>query len=330
MAEKPSPPSETGIMTVSSWDGNAEEAASSASGELRQPLNESMARMAFIKVWNFMVRLISKIVKIFLPLHVTMFEIPTAVKKSCSALFMAALLLGAILSCSRRVETGFDSLELVDILVRDSLPVLQHKAARAGSADGKIILLGDVETFPRLCALMKEEDAFDNVDAKAVPDGLPDFAGETIVPLVDFTQSPFSEMLSGNDGPRALKELAVRLSLAALDSSLNCKVLVICSPLMAEYGGDDISDFYEKIGCNVPVIYSADTTVSLSKECFMTMREKNLFTHNISFPEVRYYEILPTGDGLDMKLEELPTVTTMVEEALATPDAAVSDTTLAE
>ena len=190
-------------------------------------------------------------------------------------------------SCARRVESSYDSIRLVDELVNDSLPALQKLAKEACKPSGSIFLVGDPIHCLALSEKMMNIDEFDNVDARMVQDGLPDFSGETIVSLLDFANSPYDSLSRSEEGKLRLREIAVRNALAVLDSTSNCKVLIICSPQLAEQGGDDVSDFFEKIGCEMPVIYSTDSTFSFTRECYKLMREKNLFTHNIAYPIAR-------------------------------------------
>lgn len=190
-------------------------------------------------------------------------------------------------SCSRRVESTYDSIRLVDDLLNDSLPVLQKLAKDACNPSGYIYLVGEPLNCLSLSETMMNSDEFDNVDARMVQDGLPDFSGETIVSVLDFANSPYDSLARTEDGKLMLREISVRHALAVLDSTSNCKVLILCSPYLAEKGGDDISDFFEKIGCDIPVIYSADTTFSFTQTCYKVLREKNLFTHNIAYPVAR-------------------------------------------
>ena len=204
--------------------------------------------------------------------------------------FFAALAL--LSSCVRRVEAGYSSIPLVDRLVDNSLPELQHLAERTGDPSGAIVLFGE----PLRCLAMSEElmncDEFDNVDARLVKDGLPDFSGETIVSILDFANPPYDSLsISGKDS-LALREIAVRGALAALDSTLGCKMLVLSSPALAPKGGEDVVDFFGKIGCDVPVIFSADTSCSFTKVCYKALRERNLFTHNIAYPVARLMMVL--------------------------------------
>lgn len=193
------------------------------------------------------------------------------------------------------METGYDSIDYVDRLMSESYPSLQMMAAQAGKPDGTIVLVGE----PMRCVAVSEKmmgfDEFDNVDAKPVKDGLPDFAGETLVSLMDFVNPPYDSLHLTSADSLFFRELAVKSALAALDTSVNCKVLVICSPQLAVKGTEDIIDLFGKIGCDVPVISSVDTTFSLPGACFKVMRERNLFTHDIVYPVARL--MMTVGNG---------------------------------
>ena len=195
-----------------------------------------------------------------------------------------AAIVALIVSCARRVETGYEAIPLVDRLVTDSLPSLQKMASSAGQPSGAIVLIGD----PLNCLAVSEKmmvcDEFDNVDARQLHDGLQDFAGETVISFLNFIE-PLDTM--------AVREAAIKSALAAIDSSVNCKLLVICSPGMALKGGDDISDLFGKIGCDVPVISSTDTSFQFTSECFKVMRERNMFTHDIAYPAACMMMLVP-------------------------------------
>ena len=218
-----------------------------------------------------------------LPLQVTSnFQV---VKRVCPIVIMVVILLAS--SCARRVESSYDTIRLVDEIVSDSLPALQKLAREACKPSGSIYLVGEPLHCLALSEKMMNSDEFDNVDARMVSDGLPDFSGETIVSVLDFANSPYDSLALTDDGKLALREIAVRHALAAIDSSAHCKVLILCSPQLAERGGDDISDFYEKIGCDIPVIYSLDTAFSYTQACYKILRERNQFTHNVAYPVAR-------------------------------------------
>jgi hypothetical protein len=134
-----------------------------------------------------------------------------------------------------------------------------------------------------------DADDFDNIDASRKPDGLPDFSGETIVAIMDFAHESYDSILANEGGDLMLKEIAIRSTIAALDTAAGCKSLVLCSPLLHEHALADIEDFFEKIGCTVPVISSADTSYSYTDTCFLNLRARNAFTHDIVYPALKSY-----------------------------------------
>lgn len=153
-------------------------------------------------------------------------------------------------------------------------------------------------------------DDFDNIDARKISDGLPDFAGETIVSILNFADTAYMNRPATKDGQTALRELTVNGALAALKIPSRCKILIICNPILSEYGGSDVSDLFERIGCDVPVICSSDTTFSFTEACFRKMRERDVFTHNIAYPVARLY--MAVRDSLDSKVSVLPFIDSLV------------------
>lgn len=112
------------------------------------------------------------------------------------------------------------------------------------------------------------------------------------------------------DGQTVLRELTVNGALAALKIPSRCKILIICNPILSEYGGSDVSDLFERIGCDVPVICSSDTMFSFTEACFRKMRERDVFTHNIAYPVARLY--MAVRDSLDSKVSVLPFIDSLV------------------
>ena len=212
--------------------------------------------------------------------------------------------------CSRRVENGYRTITYVNSLLADSLSRLRALAESNGKPSGAIVLVGDPSGCLRLSERMIGCDDFDNIDARKVSDGLPDFAGETIVSILNFADTAYKNPPATKDGQTALRELTVKGALAALQMPFRCKVLIICSPILSEYGGSDVCDLFDRIGCDVPVICSSDTAFTFTEACFMRMRERNAFTHNISYPSARLF--MAVRDSLDSKVSILPFVDSLV------------------
>ena len=226
------------------------------------------------------------------------------------AVILLALSVIAASSCSRRVENGYRTIAYVNSLLADSLPSLRTLAESNGKSSGAIVLVGDPSGCLRLSERMMLCDDFDNIDARKVSDGLPDFAGETIVSILNFADTAYKDLPATKAGQTSLRELTVNDALAALQLPSRCKILIICCPILSEYGGSDVCDFFERIGCDVPVIYSSDTTFSFSEACFRKMREMDAFTHNIAYPVARLF--MSVRDSMDSKVSVLPFVDSLV------------------
>lgn len=216
----------------------------------------------------------------------------------------------AAFSCARREESAYDSIKLVEDLLVDSLSYLQELSASAAGTCGAITLIGD----PLLClktgeALMTS-DGFDNGSGRSVSDGLPDFAGETVLLILDFADSIGCTSVLPADS-LAFREAVVRNAVFALDTSCRVspydpdstlpktspKVLLVCSPGLSQRGTADIRDFYSKIGCGVSILSSADSSFSFSGNCYRLLRSRNLFTHRIAYPKAKLYMTVPARSG---------------------------------
>ena len=233
------------------------------------------------------------------------------VRRFLSVIPLVLSVIAAVSGCSRRVEGGYKTIAYVSDLLTDSLPRLQSLAALSGKASGSIVLVGDPSECLRVGERMMLCDEFDNIDARRTSDGLPDFAGETIVPVLDFSGDSYVPVASNDKKSREkMRETAVRSAVAALRIPSRCKILVICSPALSADGGDDVRDLFERIGCDVPVISSPDTSFSLTAECFRKMRERNLFTHNLAYPSARLFAAV--RDSVDSQVTVMPFADSLV------------------
>ncbi len=227
-------------------------------------------------------------------------------KKALSVLTVSIFLLLSF-SCSRKIEGVYDTIPYVDAILSDSLSGLKNLAGCSGKSSGVIALIGD----PRSCLVVGEKlmtsDEFDNIDGRKVPDGLPDFAGETIVTLLDFVNPPYEGYLETEEGRGLLREITVKNALAMLDtvcltnpydrasfvSKGAPKLLLLCSPVLYGHGREDVVDLFRRIGCEVPVVCSADTSFSFSEASYRILRDMNIFTHNIAYPSADLYMTIP-------------------------------------
>ncbi|MBR4809695.1 MAG: hypothetical protein IK031_05390 [Bacteroidales bacterium] len=182
---------------------------------------------------------------------------------------LSVLLLMAAVSCTHTVTPG-----------RDTIPLVKDIASGYEAAQAKVLAdhgkpLPADEVFiagsPSYTALLADKflnsDIFDNIRGGQWSDGLKDFAGETFSCIADGTFAPY-----GKTDPMRLRELAVRYSVAALDTKCNvsiydldgnaekssAKILILSDPWLCEYGKFDIDTLFAITGVKVPVISPQD------------------------------------------------------------------------
>lgn len=153
-----------------------------------------------------------------------------------------------------------------DIITDSSSP--RHKLVSAYNpqdASKAIFVFGSRSRTQAVAGALMDCDAYDNVDGSANPDGLKDFAGETICTVANF--SNFGEMV--NDGKiEDLRELTARNVLAAMDTLCYvspydrsgmgkkplAKLIILGSACMTQYGYYDIDSLFNALNCPLPVI----------------------------------------------------------------------------
>ena len=128
-----------------------------------------------------------------------------------------------------------------------------------------IFVFGSRSRTTAVAQALIESDSYDNVDGSSNPDGLKDFAGETVCTVANF--SNFGEMV--NDGRiQDLRELTARNVLAAMDtlcfvspydrSGMGkkplAKLIILGSACMTQYGQYDIDSLFNALNCHLPVI----------------------------------------------------------------------------
>ncbi len=128
-----------------------------------------------------------------------------------------------------------------------------------------LFVVGPRERCEALSLAIMASDDFDNVDARLIPDYLPDFAGETICSIRNFDDFA---ALAEESGQERLRELTVRNVLAAVDtlcyispydrSGLGrkplAKLVVLASPYMCGYGAADVDSLLHATVCPLPII----------------------------------------------------------------------------
>lgn len=132
---------------------------------------------------------------------------------------------------------------------------------------GSITLIGQFASDSGLVERFLKVDEVDNIDGRANPDGLPDFAGEQIDVIDDCATPPYHTVYGTDD--RLLRTATVRNFMAAMDTAcslgafdseklrpkLPSKITVFPSPYLALDCAFDIDTLTRSTGCAVPVIF---------------------------------------------------------------------------
>ena len=135
---------------------------------------------------------------------------------------------------------------------------------------GSITVLDQDNVAASLVERFLKVDAVDNIDGRAVPDGLPDFAGEQIDIIAD--ESCLNIPLSESE---ELRTAAVRTFMAALDtafslgafdderlqSKLPAKLVVYTSSINAEAGAFDVDTLCRSTECTIPVVFPSRVVI---------------------------------------------------------------------
>ena len=131
-------------------------------------------------------------------------------------ILLAAVLLSAA-SCREREAPLRDTIPYVKQLAVDTTGAFSLvKAYRSAGARGSIAAV--------LAARLLVADEVDNIDAKPVPDRLPDFAGESFDIFLDEYNAPYLRLAKSS--PDSLREVAVRSAVIAVDTVLKKEVRI--------------------------------------------------------------------------------------------------------
>ena len=210
-------------------------------------------------------------------------------KKKTSTIIIVVLLLLAAAAVwyfflrSKKAETFAEPpVPYVSSIINDTSSA-EHRLITGYDAKDRanaIFVFGSRSRTQAVAQVLTECDAYDNVDGSSNPDGLKDFAGETICTVANF--SNFGEMV--NDGRfQDLRELTARNVLAAMDTLCYvspydrsgmgkkplAKLIILGSACMTQYGQYDVASLFNALNCHLPVITPmqliADEAVEINK-----------------------------------------------------------------
>ena len=139
-------------------------------------------------------------------------------KISFAAVFSGIIIL--LSSCTSPVnggrEIGSYALQLIEDSTSADYQIIS--GSRERNVYGNISIIGEPEQTLVITEYIKHRDGYDNVNGSKRSDGLPDFAGETICPIIDEFNTPYSASVDSGKYSR-ITEITVKNFIAALDSA---------------------------------------------------------------------------------------------------------------
>lgn len=190
-------------------------------------------------------------------------------------LFMAAVSLLLLGSCSRNESSGPSQIPYVRSAIRDTSSLAHKALSRPADLFGTIAVIGPAEEALLVAEDFLTTDTRDNISAREVPDSLPDFSGEVIQPVLDIANQPYSDYVTlGNEA--FLRELNVRNMAMAVDTAalrspfdttnsvrkIPAKAVVYASTYSSAFGYADADTLVKALGSDVRVFSPVHSMVS--------------------------------------------------------------------
>lgn len=198
--------------------------------------------------------------------------------------FLSAL----TISCRKAVSAGPDTIPYVKNILNDRTGYefnVLSSSSDIGSK-GTVAIVDNPMRATSLCDVILNCDFFENIDGKPTPDLLPDFAGETVVALID---SSFDAKMSLADSS-GVRELAVKSFISVLDTAVRAKAVIFSSPLMAVNAAFDVDSLKHFFGLDVPVIYPVKSASEYVKSTFGQDASTMVVTNDESMCESGRYD----------------------------------------
>ena len=189
--------------------------------------------------------------------------IPMPLRRAARCTLLLLLLVSA--ACERQVAETRPTIPLVRLILSGKSDLrAQSLRDRAPRPSEDIAIIGTEFACDRLAEQLSFLDIKDNVDARDIPDGLPDFAGETFVCIGDAV--PYADVLRDGTEEDLRRQTVLRV-LAALDTVVHIspydleglankassKIVILADPYLAEYGAFDVDTLFRTLGCHIPV-----------------------------------------------------------------------------
>lgn len=193
--------------------------------------------------------------------------------------FLSICALLALSSCAKKAIGKLQPVPIVQRMISDtsSSGYSLVSSYNIKSTAGPIAVLGMPEDVMRVTEELLTSDYCNNVSGRPPGDGLPDFAGETVLMMLDLANSPYMGKADEEDGVK-LREVTVRNFLSALDTiyyrspyeteehliKRKAKLILIASSLSSFYGLYDIDTLCKSAKKAVPVFSSLGSAVKSS------------------------------------------------------------------
>ena len=144
---------------------------------------------------------------------------------------------------------------------------------------GTIAVIGEPEDVIRMTEALLTADSHNNVDGRGASDHLPDFAGETISPIIDLANYPYEDYKKLSN-TAFLREVGVRNFLFAMDTSalvspydtlhsvrkVAAKAVIYASTSAGIYGFADADTLVRVINPSLTVLSALDVMVDKARE----------------------------------------------------------------
>lgn len=238
---------------------------------------------------------------------------------------------------SRQVESVKPVPFAASALASPQGTVMSHLASfETRNPHGEIALIGAPDNCLALCETMLGRDAFDNIDGTAIPDRLPDFAGETITPILDYTSGSYANMVGNNYF--ALRELLVKTFLNAVDSTCvmhnspdvtlptQAKMVILASPYFNAASTFDIDTLLSASRADIPVLKLGDALAPVVASIGKSKPSVAVLSQAASSEAPLWTELLAGADCI------VPVLQTSAETAVADkedlPEAAADSLTI--
>ena len=232
-------------------------------------------------------------------------------------LFLGSFLLLA--ACHERQVPVRDTIPYVKQLAVDTAGTysLLESYRSAGTA-GSIAVIGEPEAALQLATRLLAADEVDNIDGKARPDRLPDFAGESFDILMDQYNAPYTRMAASS--PDSLREIAVRNAVMSIDSvaysnaldpmsrlrKSRAKVFVLANSLLAEYGQFDIDTLFKMAGREALILTPVESMLETAAKAgcrsvavWAPQEARSAYEHAaLAYPNMEVTVVSTTGNGM--------------------------------